>query len=658
LIRFGAPLWLLSLLVVPFGLLLLRRASKRRRNRFARLADPGFAGPLGVGARLDTVRRREGLCLVLGLGLLGAAVARPQLGYTTEVQRNEGSDLVVALDLSRSMLAEDLAPSRLERAKIEIKALLEKLSGDRVGLVGFTTVAQPLSPLTTDARHVALQLERIQPASLPSGGTSIGAGIDGALALLDRTGDGEDRAERAIVVFTDGEDHEGDGETEAREALKQGIRVHLVGLGGDEGEPIPLLRDGRRSGYVKDSMGRTVLTRLEPEGIRAVAEAGGGVAVIQSPDRGLEMAPLQRAVDAMKTAERDEARTRRDYIERYRWLLLPGLLLLSGAAWFRLSAVGAGLLVLLFLPGGASAQALEPSGDAARKAERAPPPLLRRWVPALEAARRALSGGEADAALRQSDAAATRLGPRPEILLGRGLARLRAAEDLAAEGAAGQGPSGPVEPPPEALRDLEDAAASATDPALRAQAETALGNSKRKSGDLDGAVEAYKRALRADPEAEDARRNLALTQALRRIDDEAPPSEPDGPPKDESSEDEEGDGQGEDAPPKEDDPSSTEQDQPPSSEEQEKKDASTADDADEEKASAESSETPEPSPDGDEREPEGDEGAAGEASGSEAPSEDEDATVRILRSLEQKEQELQRKRLLKRLQAPRVRKPW
>jgi Ca-activated chloride channel homolog len=652
-IRFGAPLWLLSLLVVPLGLALLSWGARRRRARFARLADAPFAGALGAGARVEAARRREGLLVLLGLGLVGAALARPQLGYTTEVQKSEGSDLVVALDLSRSMLAEDLAPSRLERAKIEIKELLRTLSGDRVGLVGFTTVAQPLSPLTTDARHVALQLERIQPASLPSGGTSIGAGIDGALALLNRAGDGEDRAERAIVVFTDGEDHEGDGQTEAKEAFEQGVRVHLVGLGGDKGEPIPLLRDGRRSGYVKDAMGRTVLTQLDPEAIRAVAEAGGGVAVVQEAGRGLVMAPLRRAVDSMRTAEREERRKRRTYIERYRWLLLPGLVLLAGSAWIRLFAASASLLIAL--TGGAAAQALAPeaSDGSIAPVESGPPPLLRRWVPELEAARRALSGGETEAALRQYDAAVERLGPRPEILLGRGLARLRAAEE-APEGASP--PSPPPEPPPEALRDLRDAAASATTPKLRAQAETALGNLQRERGDLEAAVEAYKRALRADPEAGDARRNLALTQALRRIREEPPPGAGQGDetqdstsPEEQEQGQEDGQAQGQDAPSEDDGEPSPEAEEPEEASSDEAPSPGETKEAGEDAAAKEAGETGE---DGEAKA-----GAAGEASSAAVPPE-EDARVRILRSLEQKEQELQRKRLLKRLQAPRVRKPW
>ncbi|MEM1024434.1 MAG: VWA domain-containing protein [Myxococcota bacterium] len=654
-IHFAEPWWLISLGLLPMGWLLIGQAARRRQAHFARLADEGFADRLGVGPSLELARRREAWLFVAGLSLLGASLSRPQLGYTTELQRSEGSDLVVALDLSRSMLAEDLAPSRLERAKIEIRQLLEALAGDRLGLVGFTTVAKPLSPLTTDGRHVALQLERIQPESLPSGGTSIGAGIEGALRLLERTADGDTRAERAIVVFTDGEDHAADGQAQARTALEKGIRVHVVGLGSDEGEPIPLLRDGRRAGYVKDAMGRTVLTRLEPEGIRTVAEAGGGVAVVQEPGRGLAMGPLRKAVEEMRGVEREAKRSRRIYNERYRWFLAPGLLLLGAAAWLRFGAIL--LLVLVMEPGPSAAQALDPSpAESGNEA----PPLLRRWVPELASARRALRDGAPNAALKDYEAAALRLGTRPEVLLGRGLARIQAQKKTESEVQAPSSDPTPPTLPPEALRDLQQASERARTPGLRARALTSFGNALRLSGDLDAAIEAYKEALRTDPDNEDARKNLALSQALRRI-EQPPPSPEQG--QSEQEQESQGDEEGnEGESQQEEEDSSSESDAESESESESESDSELQKDqgAGDDESAQEDAQKEQAGASGEEGQDESAKpGAEGrEAEESEAIPEGEDAAARILRSLEQKEQELQRKRLLKRLQAPRVRKPW
>ncbi|MGF1510000.1 MAG: VWA domain-containing protein [Myxococcota bacterium] len=321
-IRFAEPAWLWALALIPVAIGSLLWAQRRRRLMLARLAAFERLDELAPGSWGGGRRTVQGALIWAGVISCGLALARPQFGFRNVVTRSRGIDLVVALDLSRSMLAEDFKPSRLERAKAEIRALIHQVRGHRVGLVGFTTLALPLSPLTVDGRHVALQLERIRSDTLPSGGTDLSAGIEGALALLkDLEGAG-----RAVVVFTDGEDHGGAAKAAAENAARAGVTVHVVGLGAREGHPIPAFVEGRREGYVRDRAGRTVLSKMDAASLQDVASAGNGVAALPGPSGFLDLAPLTARIEGM-TARDSEARTRKVHIERYRWALWPAVLL-------------------------------------------------------------------------------------------------------------------------------------------------------------------------------------------------------------------------------------------------------------------------------------------------------------------------------------------
>jgi Ca-activated chloride channel family protein len=650
-IRFAEPWWLASFLLLPLALGFVLWANRRRHHLLRRFAHVDRLRELAPASLGRGSRSAHTWLLWVSVVACGFALARPQFGFRTEVTRSRGIDLVVALDLSRSMLAEDIRPSRLARAKAEIRELVDRLEGHRVGLVGYTTVGLPLSPLTVDGRHVRLQLERIQPETLPQGGTSLAAGIEGGLDLLE-TVEGSDRA---IVVFTDGEDHAGSGAAAAARAAEAGVTVHVVGLGGRDGEPIPRLDRGRRAGFVRDRQGRTVLSRLDEEGLRRVAESGRGVAALPSESGSLSLDALTRRIDAMTAAE-SEQRTRRVHIERYRWGLWPATVLLFASFLIRPSAV-AGLVVLAtMLPGSAAAQTLP-----------------RRPVPESQAAVQALNAGDAVGAARAFDHAIERLGDRPELRLGRGLARAKQ-EDT--EGA---------------LADLEMAERMAATASLRAAAAYAAGNVLRRAGRWDEAIGAYRRSLLADPSRDDARTNLELTRALADRPPESPP-EPEGS-GDQEGEDgasepgDEGDDEGSDssssdADPDDDgapkpkgsdpDPAGTEDgDSSPNSAEPDgahsdeaqpdgaEPDRAPPDGAEPDASDAVPSPPPDtrsgPSPNGEA----GDRPADGRGAGrGEAPM-DADTARAILEALRRQEEAGQRQRMLRRLQkAPPVEKDW
>ncbi|NIP79130.1 MAG: VWA domain-containing protein, partial [Actinobacteria bacterium] len=208
----------------------------------------------------------------VALGLLALALARPQFGSRVETVRSVGQDIVVALDLSRSMLAEDVAPNRLERARLAILRLVRGLDGDRIGLVAFAADAFVQSPLTIDYGAAAMFLDAMHPDLMPVQGTDLGAALRVSLDALEAG----DRDARVVVLVTDGEDHEDAFAEELRRAVEAGVQVYLVGVGATDGAPIPVYGDdGTRQGFFRDEAGNVVTTRLVEETFqRIVREAG------------------------------------------------------------------------------------------------------------------------------------------------------------------------------------------------------------------------------------------------------------------------------------------------------------------------------------------------------------------------------------------------
>ncbi|MDY7228599.1 VWA domain-containing protein [Hyalangium rubrum] len=260
----------------------------------------------------------------LGLVLLALALAQPQCGSRSEVTKRKGIDVVVVLDASKSMLARDVQPSRLDRAKLELATLLDELKGDRVGLVVFAGDAFIQSPLTSDYSAVKLFLRAVEPEQMPQGGSNIGAALKLSKQVLDNADRGS--KERVIVLLSDGEDLFGEV-TEAVDALKESnVQVLAVGIGSESGEPIPIYnRRGEFVDYKKDSAGETVITRLDRAGLTAIAEATGGSFFFQP--RGVAMGQVVERVDKMQKSELESRVTVR-YDERFQYYAVPGLALL------------------------------------------------------------------------------------------------------------------------------------------------------------------------------------------------------------------------------------------------------------------------------------------------------------------------------------------
>ena len=317
---FAAPGWLWGLALLPLLALVLWLERRARRRRLYRLARPATAERIALvepSAR-PLVR---GLLLVLAAGMVFVALARPRWGETEEELHVRGLDLVIALDLSRSMLAEDLPPSRLVVARAIARRLAEKLPSDRVGLVGFAGTAATLCPLTLDRGALALYLDAADPSLFTTQGTDLGAAIDEARRMFARHA----RARKVLVILSDGEDLEGHGEEAARRAADEGITIYAIGVGTPRGAPVPEIdASGRLVGYQREGE-RVVTSRLDEATLAAVARAGGG-AYARATGFG---EGVERVVDALSRLQRSDlgATLPRRRAERYRWPLAAAFVL-------------------------------------------------------------------------------------------------------------------------------------------------------------------------------------------------------------------------------------------------------------------------------------------------------------------------------------------
>jgi len=315
-------LWLL--LIVPPLVMGYVLAAAKRRHQLEGIGHLPQVRKLIHGAS-PTRRVVRAAFVILAVALVGLALARPQYGGRTRLVKKRGIDIVVALDFSKSMLARDVHPSRVERAKIEVDRLIDSLGGDRVGLVAFAGELIRY-PLTTDYAAAKLFWRDLGPADMPVGGTAIGRALTAATDLLVRGRSGPSRAQW-IILLTDGEDTESEPLKAAREAGRLGIRIFAIGIGSQSGELVPKLDDqGRADGWQEKPEGGYVSTRLEEEALRAVAEASGGRYVRAVSGRfGIDQAA--EVIAGERKAEGEE-RVVTDREEAYGYPLFPAFVLL------------------------------------------------------------------------------------------------------------------------------------------------------------------------------------------------------------------------------------------------------------------------------------------------------------------------------------------
>lgn len=258
----------------------------------------------------------------LTIGLLCMALVNPQIGTRIEKVKREGVDIVFAIDVSKSMLAEDIQPNRLEKAKLTISRTLDELVSDRVGIITYAGRAYPQLPITTDYGAARLFLKNVNTDLIPSQGTAIGEAIE----LSARYFDDEDQKNRVLVIISDGEDHE-EGIDDAIDLAKENnITIYTVGIGSKRGGPIPDMRRGYRVGYKKDQNGTVVITQLNEELLKSIALKAKGKYIGGNSTR----AVVDFLMDEIMKMEKKEfeASVFADHEDQFQWLLAPALFLL------------------------------------------------------------------------------------------------------------------------------------------------------------------------------------------------------------------------------------------------------------------------------------------------------------------------------------------
>ena len=319
---FGAPEFLVALVSLPVLMAFLWWVSTRRARAVSRMGDPALVERLGLTAN-PGMRLFRFVLWFLAVALVIVAVARPQWGSDIEIVERGGVRLMIALDISGSMLVEDLKPTRLDRAKLEISDLISRLDGDAVGIVLFSGASFIQFPLTIDYATARTYLGHASPNAITRQGTVIAEAIDIAM-----TGFSDDRpGQKIIVIMTDGENHEGDPISSARRASEEGAVIYTVGFGSPEGGPVPEFDGlGNVIGFRQDEEGRVLVSRPDEIALQQIAESGGG-AYFRASEPGAMAdlaAEIQLHQDATTQSEFSQRR-----VERFQLFLLAGAFLLA-----------------------------------------------------------------------------------------------------------------------------------------------------------------------------------------------------------------------------------------------------------------------------------------------------------------------------------------
>lgn len=317
------PTYLWALAAAPIVVALFLWAAWRRRRALKRFANLPLVKQLTEAAGRQR-RRSRAVLLTLGVLLLALALAGPRYGTTLREVEREGIDLVIALDVSSSMLAEDIAPNRLERAKNEIKGVLEEIPGSRVGLVVFAGDAFIQCPLTSDHAAVRLFLDVVDPDLLPTPGTDFATAMRKVMDAFETNTSNESARTRAVLFVSDGEHHGGDLDEAVRDARREGIVFFAAGVGEKEGAPIPEFRNGRQIGYKQDRSGNTVQTRLEEATLRSLVDDGAYFRIARTSSSLQQLASSLQHLEASSLGSEQFE----EYEERYQWPLALALLLL------------------------------------------------------------------------------------------------------------------------------------------------------------------------------------------------------------------------------------------------------------------------------------------------------------------------------------------
>ncbi|PYF68989.1 vWA domain-containing protein [Pedobacter nutrimenti] len=313
-LRFAHIEFLWGLLLIPVFLLVFLILRYWKKKALRRLGDKETVARIIPEVSFSRPAVKFAF-FSLAFASLTIALADPQVGTKIEEAKRSGSDLMILLDVSNSMLAADLAPNRLENAKRAVSQLIDNLHNDRIGIVIFAGEAYMQLPVTTDHSAAKLFLDNINTNIVPTQGTAIGAAIDMGIKSFDLV----NGTSKAMILMTDGENHEDDAVRAAGVASKKGITIHVVGLGSAEGAPVPIYKNGAQAGFHTDEQGHTVVSKLNEEMCKEVAKAGNGVYVRASnANSGLGL--IMDQIEKMQKKTYD-SKSFKNYEDRFQFFL-------------------------------------------------------------------------------------------------------------------------------------------------------------------------------------------------------------------------------------------------------------------------------------------------------------------------------------------------
>ena len=316
--RFANPQYLWLLTLIPLFVVLFAGVAAQRHRRLARFGNPDTLAELMP----EVSNGRVVLKFILFCGavaLVVLAAARPQFGSKLREEKARGVEMMLVVDVSNSMLAEDFEPNRLERTKYAINRLFDGLKQDRVGLIVFAGEPRVQLPITSDYRMAKAFARRIDPSQVSVQGTAIGKALE--QALLSFSGETDEKRSRAIILITDGENHDDDAVAVARRAAEQGIRIYTIGIGTPEGAPIEI--DGE---FIRDEQGEMVVSKLNEEMLAQIADLTGG-AYVRATKQDIGLDEIVRSINEMEQSELSTVRFE-EFNEQYQYLLIAALVLL------------------------------------------------------------------------------------------------------------------------------------------------------------------------------------------------------------------------------------------------------------------------------------------------------------------------------------------
>ncbi len=475
--QFYSPENFIYLLLIPGVLIIFSWAAVVWRQKIKSIGSQELLEAKLMPSHDKSLQTKRLLCLILAVLFATLALTRPQWGEEKKKIERKGIDVIFLLDTSLSMLAEDIKPSRLEKSKLEIRNFLHQLKGDRVGMVAFAGSSFLQSPLTLDYSAFQLFVDAVSPGYIPDPGTSLAS----ALRLALKAFPAENTKHKAVVVFSDGEDHEGGIEEVLKEAVKANVRIYALGTGSEKGDPIPLKNEaGQRSGFKKDRAGQIVITKLNPAAMQQIAQETHALYAPATPGE-QEVSVLIRHMDSIDKRQIQE-KTVAEREDHYQFFLLLAFIFLflemtlrQTRKLGRKSAVVLNsflALSLFFLHSGFldTSRSLNNKGSSQYQDKK--------YQSAAENYRQAEVKNPKDPVIRYN--------------LGTTLYQTK---DFV-----------------QATRELEESIANTKDPGILAPALYNYGNAQYRLGNFEKAIDSYKKALELNPKDQDAKYNLEFLE--------------------------------------------------------------------------------------------------------------------------------------------------